>query len=53
MHFIKLRIPLLQNPNLRPETDPLTGELIPIETPGFLDKAMRHVVLGGEVLNHR
>lgn len=40
----------LLNPNLKPQTDPLTGELIPIEQPGFLDKAMRHVVLGGEVL---
>ncbi len=40
----------LQDPNLRPQTDPLTGELIPIPQPGFLEKGMRHVVIGGEVL---
>ncbi|MFT7612401.1 MAG: hypothetical protein ACI9J3_001360 [Parvicellaceae bacterium] len=40
----------LLNPNLVPQTDPLTGELIPIEQPGNLDKAMRHVVLGTEIL---
>ncbi|MBL4706806.1 MAG: type IX secretion system protein PorQ [Flavobacteriales bacterium] len=40
----------LANPNLRPQTDPLTGDLIPIEQPGFLNKAMRHVVLGAEIL---
>ena len=39
-----------QNPNLTPQTDPLTGELIPLKQPGFLDKAMRHVVIGGEIL---
>lgn len=39
-----------RNPNLKPETDPLTGEIIPIQDPGFLDKAARHVVLGGELL---
>lgn len=39
-----------QNPNLTPQTDPLTGELIPVKQPGFLDKAMRHVVIGGEIL---
>ena len=40
----------VQNPNLTPQTDPLTGELIPLKQPGFLDKAMRHVVIGGEIL---
>jgi len=40
----------LANPNVTPQTDPLTGELIPIKQPGFLDKGMRHVVLGGEIL---
>ena len=40
----------VQNPNLTPQTDPLTGELIPVKQPGFLDKAMRHVVIGGEIL---
>jgi len=38
------------DPNLTPQTDPLTGELIPVKEPGFLDKAMRHVVIGGELL---
>ena len=40
----------VQNPNLTPQTDPLTGELIPVKQPGLLDKAMRHVVIGGEIL---
>lgn len=40
----------VQNPNLTPQTDPLTGEVIPVKQPGFLDKAMRHVVIGGEIL---
>ncbi len=40
----------LENPNLTDQTDPLTGELIEVKQPGFLDKAMRHVVLGGELL---
>lgn len=38
------------NPNLKPETDPLTGDVIPIKQPGFLDKAARHIVVGGELL---
>lgn len=40
----------LVNPNLTAQTDPLTGEEIAVKQPGFLDKAMRHVVLGGELL---
>ena len=40
----------VQNPNLTPQTDPLTGEVIPVKQPGFLDKAMRHLVIGGEIL---
>jgi len=40
----------VMDPNLTPQTDPLTGELIPVKEPGFLDKAMRHVVVGGELL---
>ena len=40
----------LENPNLTDQTDPLTGEVIEVKQPGFVDKAMRHVVLGGELL---
>lgn len=40
----------LEDPNLQPETDPLTGDLIPIKQPGFLEKAARHIVIGGELL---
>ena len=31
-------------------TDPLTGQSIEVKEPGFLTKAMYHIVLGGEIL---
>jgi hypothetical protein len=38
------------DPNAQPEIDPLTNEEIPVKDPGFLDKFMRHIVVGGELL---
>lgn len=38
------------DPDLQPEIDPLTGLEIPIETPGFGDKLMRHMIIGAEIL---
>ncbi len=38
------------DPNAEPEIDPLTGDEIAPETPGFGDKLMRHIVLNGEIL---
>lgn len=39
-----------RDPSQEPEIDPITQEPIPIEEPGFLDKMMRHVVVGVEMM---
>lgn len=38
------------DPNAQPTIDPLTGEEVPVKTPGFGDKLMRHIVIGTEIL---
>lgn len=38
------------DPTLRPTIDPSTGLEIPVETPGFGDKLMRHMVFGAELV---
>jgi hypothetical protein len=38
------------DPNAQPKTDPLTGELIPVEKASFGEKLMRHFVVQTEIL---
>ncbi len=38
------------NPNDKPTTDPLTGELVPVETAGFFEKFAQHLTYQLEVL---
>lgn len=38
------------DPTLQPQIDPTTGDEIPIESPNFLNKTLRHVVVGAEFL---
>lgn len=37
------------DPTLKPSIDPTTGQEIPVKTPGFGDKLMRHMVIGTEL----
>jgi len=38
------------DPTIKPQIDPVTQELEEIKAPSFLEKGMRHVVVGGELL---
>lgn len=38
------------DPNLQPTTDPLTGEVVPVETAGFFEKFGRHFTYQLEIL---
>jgi len=38
------------DPTIQAQIDPTTGEEIPLEEPGFLNNALRHLVIGAEFL---
>lgn len=38
------------DPTIQPQIDPATGDEIPVPEPGFLNKLMRHVVIGSELI---
>lgn len=38
------------DPTIQPQIDPTTGDEIPVPVPGFLNKTLRHVVVGSEFL---
>ena len=38
------------DPTIKPQIDPITQEVGELKTPGFMEKSMRHVVVGGELL---
>ena len=48
-HLLKWDLSYI-DPTLKPQTDPATGEEIPVKEPGFTNKLMRHITPGAELL---